>query len=69
VRSLRLCPTYERESEVDGIAADGIVTRVLERKGFVHEGIKRRYLLHGGVRVVSTFFCRRADDVAEAMAT
>jgi RimJ/RimL family protein N-acetyltransferase len=36
--------------------------RVLERTGFVREGIKRRNLLYGGTRVDSTLFSRLADD-------
>jgi RimJ/RimL family protein N-acetyltransferase len=35
---------------------------VLERNGFVREGVKRRYLLHDGIRVDSTLFSRLADD-------
>jgi RimJ/RimL family protein N-acetyltransferase len=40
--------------------------RVLERNGFVREGIKRRYLLSEGARVDSTLFSRLADDSGEA---
>jgi RimJ/RimL family protein N-acetyltransferase len=36
--------------------------RVLERNGFVREGIKRRYLRHGGSRVDATLFSRLQDD-------
>ena len=36
--------------------------RVLERLGFEREGIKRRYLRHGGVRVDATLFARVAGD-------
>jgi RimJ/RimL family protein N-acetyltransferase len=36
--------------------------RVLERNGFVREGIKRRYLLYDSTRVDSTLFSRLADD-------
>jgi RimJ/RimL family protein N-acetyltransferase len=36
--------------------------RVLERSGFVREGIKRRSLLYEGARVDSTLFSRLADD-------
>ncbi len=36
--------------------------RVLERSGFIREGVKRRYLLHDGTRVDSTLFSRLADD-------
>jgi RimJ/RimL family protein N-acetyltransferase len=36
--------------------------RVLERYGFVREGIKRRYLLYEGERVDATFFSRLSDD-------
>jgi RimJ/RimL family protein N-acetyltransferase len=36
--------------------------RVLERLGFVREGIRRRYLRHGGKRVDATLFARLADD-------
>jgi RimJ/RimL family protein N-acetyltransferase len=36
--------------------------RVLERNGFVREGIKRRCLLHEGARVDATLFSRLADD-------
>jgi RimJ/RimL family protein N-acetyltransferase len=36
--------------------------RVLERSGFLREGIKRRYLLHDGARVDATLFARLADD-------
>jgi RimJ/RimL family protein N-acetyltransferase len=36
--------------------------RVLERLGFEREGIKRRYLRHGGTRVDATLFGRVADD-------
>lgn len=36
--------------------------RVLERLGFAREGVKRRYLRHGGRRVDATLFARLADD-------
>jgi RimJ/RimL family protein N-acetyltransferase len=36
--------------------------RVLERTGFVREGVKRRCLLYEGARVDSTLFSRLADD-------
>ena len=36
--------------------------RVLERAGFRHEGIKRRFLRHGGGRVDATLFSRLADE-------
>jgi RimJ/RimL family protein N-acetyltransferase len=36
--------------------------RVLERNGFVREGVKRRYLLYHGTRVDATLFSRLADD-------
>jgi RimJ/RimL family protein N-acetyltransferase len=36
--------------------------RVLERLGFAREGVKRRYLRHGGARVDATLFARLADD-------
>jgi RimJ/RimL family protein N-acetyltransferase len=36
--------------------------RVLERNGFVREGVKRRYLLYDSARVDSTLFSRLADD-------
>jgi ribosomal-protein-serine acetyltransferase len=36
--------------------------RVLERAGFIREGIKRRFLRHGGGRVDATLFSRLADD-------
>jgi RimJ/RimL family protein N-acetyltransferase len=36
--------------------------RVLERAGFVREGIKRRLLRHGGVRVDATLFAIVAPD-------
>jgi RimJ/RimL family protein N-acetyltransferase len=36
--------------------------RVLERAGFTHEGIKRRFLRHGGGRVDATLFSRLADE-------
>jgi ribosomal-protein-alanine N-acetyltransferase len=36
--------------------------RVLERAGFTREGIKRRFLRHGGGRVDATLFSRLADD-------
>ena len=36
--------------------------RVLEHLGFEREGIKRRYLRHGGVRVDATLFARVAGD-------
>ena len=36
--------------------------RVLERLGFEREGIKRRYLRHGGERVDATLFALLADD-------
>ena len=36
--------------------------RVVERLGFSREGIKRRYLRHGGARVDATLFARLADD-------
>jgi RimJ/RimL family protein N-acetyltransferase len=36
--------------------------RVLERNGFVREGIKRRYLLYEGTRVDATLFSRLRDD-------
>ena len=38
--------------------------RVLERVGFEREGIKRRLLRHGGVRVDATLFALVAPDVA-----
>jgi RimJ/RimL family protein N-acetyltransferase len=37
--------------------------RVLARFGFVPEGVKRRYLRHGGQRVDATLFSLLADDV------
>lgn len=36
--------------------------RVLERLGFGREGVKRRYLRHGGNRVDATLFALLADD-------
>jgi RimJ/RimL family protein N-acetyltransferase len=36
--------------------------RVLERAGFTREGIKRRFLRHGGGRVDATVFSRLADE-------
>ena len=36
--------------------------RVLERAGFTREGVKRRLLRHGGVRVDATSFSLLADD-------
>jgi len=36
--------------------------RVLERAGFTREGIKRRFLRHGGERVDATLFSLLADD-------
>ena len=36
--------------------------RVLERLDFVREGVKRRYLRHGGGRVDATLFALLADD-------
>jgi RimJ/RimL family protein N-acetyltransferase len=36
--------------------------RVLERNGFVREGIKRRYLLYDGNRFNATLFSRLSDD-------
>ncbi len=36
--------------------------KVLERLGFVREGVKRRQLRHEGVRVDATLFSRLADD-------
>lgn len=36
--------------------------RVLERAGFTREGIKRRYLRHGGERVDATLFSLLADE-------
>ena len=36
--------------------------KVLERLGFVREGVKRRHLRHEGVRVDATLFSRLADD-------
>jgi RimJ/RimL family protein N-acetyltransferase len=36
--------------------------RVLERVGFVHEGVKRRYLHYGGGRADAKSFARLADD-------
>jgi RimJ/RimL family protein N-acetyltransferase len=38
--------------------------RVLERVGFIREGVKRRLLRHGGVRVDATLFALVAPDVA-----
>lgn len=38
--------------------------RVLERVGFEREGVKRRLLRHGGVRVDATLFALVAPDVA-----
>jgi RimJ/RimL family protein N-acetyltransferase len=38
--------------------------RVLERVGFEREGVKRRLLRHGGVRVDATLFALVAADVA-----
>jgi RimJ/RimL family protein N-acetyltransferase len=35
---------------------------VLERLGFEREGVKRRYLRHGGDRVDATLFALVADD-------
>jgi RimJ/RimL family protein N-acetyltransferase len=40
--------------------------RVLERCGFVREGIKRRYLLHKGACVDATLFSRLKDDERQA---
>jgi RimJ/RimL family protein N-acetyltransferase len=34
----------------------------VKRAGFTHEGIKRRFLRHGGVRVDATLFSRLADE-------
>jgi RimJ/RimL family protein N-acetyltransferase len=39
-----------------------ISERVLERVGFTREGIKRRFLRHGGDRVEATLFLRLADE-------
>ena len=36
--------------------------RVLERAGFTREGIKRRFLRHGGERVDATLFSLLADE-------
>jgi [ribosomal protein S5]-alanine N-acetyltransferase len=36
--------------------------RVLERAGFAREGVKRRFLRHGGGRVDATLFARLEDD-------
>jgi [ribosomal protein S5]-alanine N-acetyltransferase len=36
--------------------------RVLERAGFTREGVKRRFLRHGGTRVDATLFSRAADE-------
>ncbi|HYQ11423.1 MAG TPA: GNAT family protein [Gaiellaceae bacterium] len=36
--------------------------RVLERAGFSREGLKRRYLRHGGARVDATIYSRLADE-------
>jgi [ribosomal protein S5]-alanine N-acetyltransferase len=36
--------------------------RVVERLGFAREGVRRRYLRHGGERVDATLFARLADD-------
>jgi RimJ/RimL family protein N-acetyltransferase len=36
--------------------------RVLERAGFTREGVKRRFLRHGGQRVDATVFSRLADE-------
>jgi len=36
--------------------------RVLERAGFTREGVKRRYLRHGGERVDATLFSLLADE-------
>jgi RimJ/RimL family protein N-acetyltransferase len=36
--------------------------RVLERAGFTREGVKRRFLRHGGERVDATLFSLLADD-------
>jgi RimJ/RimL family protein N-acetyltransferase len=36
--------------------------RVLERAGFTREGVKRRYLRHGGERVDATVFSLLADE-------
>jgi RimJ/RimL family protein N-acetyltransferase len=36
--------------------------RVLERVGFAREGVKRRYLRHGNMRVDATLFALLADD-------
>lgn len=36
--------------------------RVLKRAGFTHEGVKRRFLRHGGGRVDATLFSRLADE-------
>jgi RimJ/RimL family protein N-acetyltransferase len=36
--------------------------RVLERLGFVREGVKRRFLRHGDRRVDATLYARNADD-------
>ena len=38
--------------------------RVLERAGFTREGVKRRYLRHGGGRVDATVFSLLADEAA-----
>jgi [ribosomal protein S5]-alanine N-acetyltransferase len=40
--------------------------RVLERSGFVREGVKRRYLLYEGTHVDATLFSCLRDDVKRA---
>jgi RimJ/RimL family protein N-acetyltransferase len=40
---------------------NAVSERVLERAGFEREGVKRRLLRHGGVRVDATLFARVAE--------
>jgi RimJ/RimL family protein N-acetyltransferase len=42
--------------------------RVLERAGFTREGVKRRYLRHGGERVDATIFSLLADEAGDGQA-
>ena len=58
MRSRTGSSAYEAHVRIGNTASE----RVLERVGFVREGVKRRYLRHGDERVDATLFALLADD-------